>query len=458
MYAVVDIETTGGSPKFEKITEIAIIIHNGEKIIDEYSTLINPEKHIPPHITALTGISNEMVENAPKFYEIARKIIEITEGCIFVAHNVSFDYNFVKSEFKQLGYDYERSTLCTVRLSRKLIPGLKSYSLGNLCNSVNIKINGRHRAEGDAMATVRLFELLKERNIKDGSKISFISSREGKFKNLNGFVNPTDLDRIPEKTGIYYFHDSEGNLIYIGKSKNIYQRILSHFASNVSRKAQEMKGRIAGVSYELTGSELIALLKESNEIKEHKPLYNKSQRRSLESWGLYNSYDKSGYLNFRIKRIHDENKLPLVSFNSKAKAENELSFLAEKYWLCQKLCGLYDTEGACFHYGIRQCNGACIGKEPVKKYNERAKEAIKVFEGDTESYIVIDKGRENNERSVICVEHGVFKGFGYINISDSYLHTREILSCITKCHDTRDARMIIRAWIKKNRVEKIIRF
>jgi len=163
MYAVVDIETSGGRSNIDKITEIAIYVHNGNKIVNEFSTLINPETYIPPFITQLTGITNEMVADAPKFYEVAKQIVLLTEGCLFVAHNAPFDYKFIQSEFKRLGYDYQRETLCTVRMSRKVIPGMGSYSLGNLCDNLGIKINNRHRAAGDAYATTQLLELLLER-------------------------------------------------------------------------------------------------------------------------------------------------------------------------------------------------------------------------------------------------------------------------------------------------------
>jgi DNA polymerase-3 subunit epsilon len=164
MYAIVDIETTGGSPASDKITEIAILIHDGQKITDEFITLINPERSIPYNITALTGITNEMVAEAPRFYEVARKIVELTENKTFVAHNSGFDYSFIRSEFRSLGYRFQREHLCTVKLSRKLIPGLKSYSLGTLCNELGIEINDRHRAAGDAMATARLFDILMDLN------------------------------------------------------------------------------------------------------------------------------------------------------------------------------------------------------------------------------------------------------------------------------------------------------
>ncbi|WP_319481802.1 3'-5' exonuclease [uncultured Draconibacterium sp.] len=164
MFSIIDIETTGQSYKNGKITEIAIYQHNGQEITDSFSTLINPEMDIPFFITELTGINNEMVRTAPKFYQVAKKIIEMTMGRTFVAHNASFDYKFIKEEYARLGYNYHRKTMCTVKLSRKLLPGHPSYSLGRLCADLGIEINGRHRAAGDALATARLFDILVERN------------------------------------------------------------------------------------------------------------------------------------------------------------------------------------------------------------------------------------------------------------------------------------------------------
>jgi DNA polymerase-3 subunit epsilon len=278
MFAIVDIETTGGSPLTEKITEIAIYIHNGEKIIDEFCTLINPEKEIPYYITNLTGISNAMVADAPKFFEVARKIVEITEGKVFIAHNVSFDYNFIKNEFKRLGYNYSRQQACTVQLSRKLIPGLASYSLGKLCSYLNIEVSGRHRAYGDAFATVKLFEQLLGRCNPDDQVLDQITGFNN--KGLHPNLDPGILENTPEDTGVYYFYNEQNELIYIGKSKNIRDRVLSHFRNYTTKKAIDMRNTTAGIDFEITGSELVALLKESHEIKVHKPIYNRSQRRA----------------------------------------------------------------------------------------------------------------------------------------------------------------------------------
>lgn len=172
MFAIIDIETTGNSYKFGQVTEIAIFQHNGSEITGSFSSLVRPQMDIPLFITRLTGISNHMVNDAPMFHEIAKKIVEFTAGRIFVAHNVQFDYKFIQEEYRRLGYDYNRKTLCTVKLSRKLFPGHKSYSLGCLCAEMGIEINGRHRAVGDAYATTKLFDLL----IKENDRINRIKA------------------------------------------------------------------------------------------------------------------------------------------------------------------------------------------------------------------------------------------------------------------------------------------
>jgi DNA polymerase III subunit epsilon len=171
LYAIIDIETTGQSSAKGKITEIAIYIHDGFRVTDSFTSLINPECFIPDFITRLTGIDNEMVRNAPKFYEIARRIVEITQEKVFVAHNVSFDYGFIREEFNRLGYDYQRKTMCTVRLGRKYLSGYRSYSLGKICDELGIQINGRHRAAGDALATVKLFEIILAKKADKESKL-----------------------------------------------------------------------------------------------------------------------------------------------------------------------------------------------------------------------------------------------------------------------------------------------
>jgi DNA polymerase-3 subunit epsilon len=447
LYSIIDIETTGLSPRNEKITEIAIYVHDGEKIVDEFTTLINPEKKISYRITQLTGINNKMVDNAPRFYEVAKRIVEMTEGTIFVGHNVHFDYNFIRKEFKEFGYDYHRDKICTAKLSRKLLPGRRSYALAKICNELGIEIKNRHRAFGDAKATVELFEILLklEKNLKELT-----------YQGLNTNLERKQIESLPEKTGVYYFYNDKGDIIYIGKSINIHDRVLSHLSNNRSKRAIEMRNEIADIGFEITGSELVALLLESNEIKKHVPKYNRAQRRNSFQWGIYSYYDEDKYLRLKIEKNISE-KMPLTSFSSQQAAKNHLFMLTEAFQLCQKLCGLFDTKGACFQYNIKQCNGACIQEEKPETYNSRVRQAIEPYRFQNEDFIVIDKGRIAEEHSVIIVEHNKYLGFGFMNFElNGQTKIEEIKECITTYPDNRDIRQIIRSHLKRNKVEKVI--
>ncbi len=455
MFAILDIETTGGSPKTEKITEIAIYFHDGEKVVSEWSSLLNPEKNIPYFITGLTGITNEMVADAPKFYEVARELVERTENHTIVGHNVSFDYSFIKSEFKRLGFAYDRNTLCTVKLSRKTFPGHKSYSLGKICKELGITIMDRHRAAGDALATVKLFEMIRD-NQNGENGLDLISEPIGRYKNLNENLTVEDIESLPEACGTYYFFDDKKQLLYIGKSKDIRHRVLSHLGNTTSKRALEMKQRIHSISYELTGSELIALLKESKEIKEQKPMYNRAQKRSSYYWGLYTGKDEFGYITFSLRKVSEMPEDPVTSYNNKKEAREALTRMVEKNWLCQKLSGLYQTDGACFHHTIRQCNGACVQGESVSSYNKRAKTLLDNLKLDRGNVLIIDQGREPEERSLVRIEKGMYMGYGYLSVNESYLGIEQMLDCINPALDNRDIRQILKNWLKNNKVEKML--
>lgn len=446
MYAIIDIETTGLSPVNDRVIEIAIFIHDGNKIIDEYSTLINPERFISPSITRITGITNEMVEKAPKFWEVAKDIVIHTEGKSFVAHNASFDYNFIRNEFKSLGYDFKRDRLCTVKLSRKIIPNHKSYSLGKICSDLGIIIDGRHRAAGDALATVKLFEYL----LRTDSTLGQLSS--SKFYHIDASV----IKNLPEEPGVYYFHDHNGDVIYIGKSKNLKNRVFSHFSNEKTAKALKMIDEVHNISYELTGSELIALLLESDEIKTQKPKYNRRQRRSTSHYGIFSYVDEYGYICFKTEEIKKEN--PVVSFNSAKEARERLYILSEKFNLCQKLCNLYESSGACFYYQLNHCKGACIHKESAHDYNERAQAMLDELSYDWQNFFIIDSGRDENEKSVVKIENGKYIGFGYID-TESIGNDLENLSDVIKTYpDNRDVQQIIRTYLKQHSVEMLLKF
>jgi DNA polymerase III subunit epsilon len=453
MYAIIDIETTGLSPANEKITEIAVLVSDGQKIVEEFVSLINPERPIPYFITGLTGITNEMVSVAPKFYEIAKKLIEITDHRIFVAHNVDFDYHFIRAEFASLGFEFKRHKLCTVKLSKKLIPGKNSYSLGKLTAGLGIQINGRHRAAGDALATAELFHKLLNLDLKSKPLVDEMIFHSG--KGLNPAFNKTILDKIPEKTGVYYFYDEESKLIYIGKSINIHARVLQHLNNNSTKKAIEMKGRITDISYEITGSELVALLLESDGIKKNMPLYNRSQRRNSFHFGLYSFTDEQGYLNFAI-RPNSGSDVPHTSFPNIQGAKNYLEQLLDRFHLCQKFCGLYQSTGSCFNYGIKSCFGACCGKEPADVYNERAKSAKASMDYRFDSFFIIDEGRVANEKSVIYIHRGKYKGFGYIDTEFYSNNTQDLVDCIKGFADNRDIQIIIKGYLGRKPGIRII--
>lgn len=456
MYAIIDIETTGGSARIEKITEIAIYLHDGNQITGEFVSLVNPERNIPYFITNLTGITNEMVEDAPRFFEIARTIVELTEGSTFVAHNARFDYSFIRQEFKSLGFNYKRNILDTVALSRKLFPGYRSYSLGNICEDLRISINGRHRAAGDALATVKLFETLmaKDKEI-NGSKSVLL--RNTMISKLNPKLDITKIDNIPDEPGIYYFYNENGDLIYIGKSRNLQQRISTHLSNNTTNRSMEMRDQIADIDWEKTGSELIALLKESSEIKLNKPIYNRAQRRSGFQWGIFSFTDDNGYTNYRYGQL-DNDESPISVFTSKEKTKSKLNSLVETYGLCQKLSGLYETDGACFHYQVGICKGACIGKESSKEYNERTAKATEEFIFTRRNFFVIDKGREDEERCAVKIVNGKYGGYGYFNINDMGFGLSAVHECIKPSVDNHDIQVILKCYLKRNRVEKIIEF
>ena len=453
-YAVIDIETTGGKAGIGHITEIAIYVLQGNIIVEEFTSLVNPECAIPPYISNLTGITNQMVENAPRFFEIARKVVEITEDTIFVAHNAPFDYNFVKKEFEALGYNYERDVLCTVRLSRKILPGHKSYSLGNICADLNIPLSDRHRAGGDAHATALLLQYLIN---KQGDYI--LAEDDVDLRGIHPDLDLKKVRKLPEESGIYFFHDTHKEVIYVGKSKNIRKRVYSHLSAKGKRNLR-MKEQLVDISYELTGSELVALLRESEEIKNQKPLFNRTGRRTIFNWGIFNVTDRKGYQRFFIDRIKDNINQPVEAFSTKDAAIKSLSGWAEQFNLCRQLCGLENKAGACFNFSVKQCLGACTGEETPNDYNRRVQKMIDYLSFSANNFIVFDKGREAGEQSFVWIERNTLKGYGWLQQENSILQPEDLTDFLAGGEDNRDNRQIIRSWLrnKANRKVKILKY
>lgn len=458
MYAIIDIETTGGTARYERITEIAIVLHDGERVVDTFSTLLNPERSIPWNITQLTGITNEMVADAPRFYEVAKQIVQMTEGAIFVAHNVSFDYSFVREEFARLGYAFSRKQLCTVRLSRQVFPGLPSYSLSNLKRHFGIVSEKSHRALDDTLATVEIFErILAEQTGASG--IKSLVNHGVRAAKLPENITLERLHAAPESCGVYYLHDVRGEVIYVGKSINIRKRLFEHFA-DPTPKGEKMRAGVADFSFEITGSELVALLLESAEIKRLQPTINRALRIRQFSGCIFTYTDQRGY---RCLAAGQRSKRNMRQFDLVAElpkltsARAWLDSTARQFELCGKLCNLDPGEHACFHYTIKKCYGACIGEEPPEQYNERVEQALAaLYRGVSGSFFLLEPGRTDTELAVVAVQDGKYAGYGYIGTEDAY-GTEDLLEAVDKPFDDPDAARIIRGYLdgEKRKVRKV---
>lgn len=412
LYAIVDIETTGGYAAANGITEIAIIIFDGVNIIHRYETLLNPVYTIPRYVESLTGITNAMVEDARHFKSVADELYELLHDKIFVAHNVNFDYSFIKYHLSTAGYDLNCRKLCTVRLGRQILPGLQSYSLGNFCRQVGIQIEKRHRAGGDADATAKLFHHLLQNDTK--GHIQEMLKIKSKEQHVPPNLPVQQIKQLPYKPGVYYFHDQRGNVIYVGKAKNLYKRVNSHFANNKpGRQKQEFLRNIYNISYKTCATELMAFILESVEIKKLWPQQNRSQKRFEQAYALYSFEDRNGYLRLAIEK-KNRTIPPIYTFNLLTEGHNLLRKLSSQFRLCPKLCFLQVDNIACEGVTRNECDGACEQKESSKIYNSRVRACIDHLHKELPTFALIDDGLEQQEQSCILMEKGRFYGMGYL--------------------------------------------
>lgn len=409
-YAIVDIETAGGAPIHGGITEIAVVIHDGDKIVYTFETLLNPEQVIPTYITGLTGIDNAMVRNSPVFAEIADELWELLSGKVFVAHQVNFDLSFIRESFKKVGKDFAPAKLCTVRLSRKIFPGLSSYSLGRICERFEIPILARHRAMGDAKATAILFDKM----IKNSPHVVDFSLKKNSGE---AFLPPNfskeKYDQIPQKCGIYYMLNEKGKVVYVGKAINIKERFKSHFSGNSLPKLKaQLKAEVVDLRWEITGSEFMALLMETLEIKRLWPIYNSALKRPKTLWGLFLFEDGMGFKRFQIAKV-TKGLVAMENFFSREEALVFLKIGIEKYTLCEKLCGIRKV--AC-DINSSNCQGACHSEEKPGVYNSRLEDFTKKIKETQQELEITLAGRSENEKAICIFERGILTKYGYQNI------------------------------------------
>ncbi len=464
-YAIIDIETTGGRADKERIIEIAIILHDGTKVIDSFESLVNPCRSIPWNITQITGINDAMVKGQPKFFEIAKKIVEMTEGAVFVAHNVRFDYSFVAEEFRSLGYTFQRKQLCTVKLSRASFPGLKSYALGNLIRHFEIEVDARHRAMADTYATTILFEKILK-NHENHETIDELINYGIKTTKIPKSLDINKLHEIPEACGVYYMHNESLDVVYVGKSKNIKKRIFEHF-NDQTNKGNLINNLVHDITYTVTGSELASLLLESNEIKSLKPTINKAQKNTNQSVCVFVDKTDEGFLKLDIagfakieaanSKSKGKKRKIIKLFNKQSDARNFVNFLTKQHQLCH--CINESPNGlGCIHLQIGNCQGAAKGHENTESYNDRflpiLEKSYPVFE---HNMLIVDIGREKDESTIIHVENGKYRGFGYINHEETN-SIEEMLECIEYCDYHEDCNYIVQSFIIKDKGLNVIKY
>lgn len=410
-YAIVDIETTGGFAGNHAITEIAIIIHDGQSIMEEYQTLINPGRMIPPKIQYLTGISNEMVEDAPYFAELAEELYQKLNDCVFVAHNVNFDFSFLYHQFQHCGFNFNPEKLCTVRLSRKIFPGLHSYSLGNLCQSLQIPLFDRHRAYGDALATAKLFTKLVENDLDN--LIGFYAKKKSTVNRLPLHVDYHTFENLPETIGIYRFYDKHGQIIYVGKAINIKKRVHQHFSgNNLGKRRQDFIQEIYSVDCFETGTEIMALLYECKFIKQHWPKFNRALKHFEPKFDLIHYQDQNHFSRLAIVK-HSKYTKPIKTYERVFDATQDLLEMMKAFDLNPMYCHFYNQE----KFGaneIRQLHEKFSDVE-FSEYNKKVNTALEWILNNLQDYYIIEDGRNAEESAYIEVSQNRVVRFGFIS-------------------------------------------
>lgn len=453
VYAIVDIETTGGYAAGSSITEIAILVHDGTKIIDRFCTLVNPQREIPLPIFSLTGIDNEMVKDSPVFEEVAGKVFDMLQGRVFVAHSVNFDYSFVKHHLDQAGYKFSAPKLCTVRMCRKIRPGLRSYSLGNLCRVLSIPIADRHRAGGDADATAVLFSRLLEWDT-EGVIPAMLRKNSGEQR-LPPNLPKEDFEGLPSCPGVYYFRDKGGKVVYVGKAVNIKKRVASHFTGhNPNPQRQHFLRTIYSISFEPCATELMALLLECLEIKRLWPAYNRALKRFEPKFGLYSYEDQKGYLRLAVGKLGRHQRC-IQPFNRLYDAIKTLNMLVETFGLERRLCTFGVRNQAPWTGLNARENKADLPS--AREYNDRIHRALDHLLENQPTFLILDKGKDEEEISCIWVEKGNFYGMGYVAKDTDLTSPEDIRDTLTRYPSNYYSVQLIYAFAERNpgKVKKI---
>jgi len=408
----VDIETTGGSYRNSRVLEVAAIRYEDGKIVREFSTLVNPETYIPSVITSITGIVEGDIVDAPVFADIADELFDIMSGAIFIAHNVRFDYSFLKNEFAMVGMNFSPKLLCTVRLSRALYMQEKGHSLAKLIERHDIPVNARHRAYDDAAAIAYFAQLAFETHGQEAFDAAV--AKQLKTQYLPPNLDMEELNQIGNVPGVYIFKDESHQPLYVGKSISLKKRVLSHF-QDVSSREIKISQAVHHIETIPTGSELAALVLESKMIKELMPLYNRRLRRVSSYAMVMKSETDSGYATVTVKsgKVDNQTDLDRVYglYESRTKAKHRVEELTRVFILCPKLMGIEKGAGACFSYSLGKCNGACVGEESAELYNRRFELALEHNRIDSWPYDSAITLPINERGELVIINNWIIQGY-----------------------------------------------
>ena len=378
--AIVDIETTGLTARFNRIIEIAVIKVRSGEVAETYSTLIDPEMRISPYIETLTGITNDDLLGAPTFGAMQKDLFDLLDGALFVAHNARFDYGFLREEFRRGGMEFNARCLCTMRLSRRLFPGERKHSLDSIMNRFGLTCADRHRALGDATVVWDFMKLLEGRFSEEELARAF--TKISRTPTLPPLLEEGAVKNLPESAGVYIFYDEAGSPLYVGKSGNIRGRVLSHFSNGHGLvKEATLCRQTAGIRAIETAGDLGALLLESRLIKELLPLYNRRARTKRGLVLAREEEDKEGFRTIRLEQsdlVRPPDLEGVISvFTSLRQAKEYLWDAASTYRLCPRKLGIEKGKGDCSYRQLGKCAGACTGSEPPLAYNLRFALAMK---------------------------------------------------------------------------------
>lgn len=449
-YAIVDIETTGGNASNSRITEIAIIIHDGINVLDRWETLINPQKDISLSIFALTGINNEIVSNAPIFDDVAEKIFTLLNNRVFVAHNVNFDYSFVRHQLEQSGFTWKARKLCTVRAARKIKPGLPSYSLGKLCNSLGIPLLNQHRAGGDADATAILFAKLIAWD--EENEMEKMLKNTAEDQRLPPNLPKEDFEKLPQKPGVYYFYNQAKEVIYVGKAINLKKRVTSHFTGNsIKPQRQNFLREIYGISFEVCATEFMALLLECTEIKKLWPLHNRALKKFEPKFALQEYEARNGYRYLAIGKL-SKGQQAVETFGNIYEGINLLSQLIDQFKIDIRFCNFGQKEVGIFQQVVSK-----DALPSLKSHNKKIEKALDFLSQNRPTYAIVDKGRSVEERSCIWVEKGHFYGMGYITNEQTIYEPQQLKEYVTRYQSNQYIMKLIHSFVEKypNKVQQI---